>query len=98
MDNTRFLDFFFKVGESVAIWPKHGSCHPTSTNLALGVFDLSSGSDDFFQTNTQRARMIFSRGIPLDLQREVTLLSIHDCHSFCMALSKSFLSSGLNLR
>ena len=98
IERIRFLDSFLRVGLSVAIFPSSGSCHPTSTSLALGVFDLSSGSDDFFHTKTHRALITRSLGIPRDLQMEVTLLSIHDCHSFFIATSNLFLSSSFNFR
>ena len=96
IESIRFLDSFLSVGESVAMWPNSGSCHPTNTNRAFGVFSRLSGSDDFFQTSTHLALITLSRGIPRLLQSEVTLLSIHDCHSFFIATSNLALSSGLS--
>ena len=48
------FDSFLKVGLSVAIFPKSGSWNPTSTNLALGVTSVTSGSEDFFHVRTQQ--------------------------------------------
>ena len=48
---------------------------------------------DCFQTNTQRARIMRSLGIPLEWHSEATLLSIQDCHSFFMATSNFAVSS-----
>ena len=97
-ESTKLLDSFRSVGLSVAIRPNSGSCQPTKTSLAFGVCCFSSGSEDFFHTNTHLAFIILSIGIPLDLQIVVTLFSTHEFHSFCMAFSNNFLSWSFNFR
>ena len=97
-DKTRLLVSFLKVGESVATRPNSGSCQPTKTNLAFGVLVLTSGSDDFFHTNTHLALIILSGDMLRDLHKDTTLLSIHDCHSFFMACRNNSLSDSFSLR
>ena len=96
MVRIRCFVSFRRVGESVAMRPSSGSCQPTNTNLAFGVLVRSSGSLLFFQTSTHLALIILSVGIPFRLQSEVTLFSIQEFHSFCIAFSNNFLSSGDN--
>ena len=82
----------------LAHYASSGSCHPTRTSLVFGVLFRSSGSLLFFQVRTHRARLILSVEAPLLLYRDVTRFSIHEFHSFCIALSNSFLSWGPRLR
>ena len=98
IERTKLFESFLKVGLSVAIFPNSGSCHPTRTSLAFGVFVFTSGSLLFFHTNTHRALIIFSGFIPRLLHNDITLFSTQDCHSFCIAFSKRALSSLLSLR
>ena len=90
------LDSLRIVWLSAAIVSSSGSCHPTRTNRAFGLMIVWIIWP--FQRSTHLAWMILSGEMPRLLQTEVTLFSIHEFHSFCVALTNSAFSAGPSLR